>query len=38
MSDGSVVIEISLDDKKADKQLDAFEKDLEKQELTRGRH
>ncbi|EGP8406684.1 TPA_asm: tail tape measure protein [Listeria monocytogenes] len=30
MSDGSVVIEISLDDKKADKQLDAFEKDLEK--------
>ncbi|EOV8456442.1 tape measure protein [Listeria monocytogenes] len=30
MSDGSVVIEISLDDKKADKQLDAFEKDLAK--------
>ncbi|EAH1911660.1 tape measure protein [Listeria monocytogenes] len=30
MSDGSVVIEISLDDTKADKQLDAFEKDLEK--------
>lgn len=30
MSDGSIVIEISLDDKKADKQLDAFEKDLEK--------
>ncbi|EGR8657818.1 tape measure protein [Listeria monocytogenes] len=30
MSDGSVVIEISLDDKKADKQFDAFEKDLEK--------
>ncbi|EAF6771559.1 tail tape measure protein, partial [Listeria monocytogenes] len=28
--DGSVVIEISLDDKKADKQLDAFEKDLAK--------
>ncbi|CBY61722.1 tail tape measure protein [Listeria monocytogenes] len=30
MSDGSVVIEISLDNKKADKQLDAFEKDLAK--------
>ncbi|HAA6215542.1 TPA_asm: tail tape measure protein [Listeria monocytogenes] len=30
MSDGSVVIEISLDDKKADKQLDAFEQDLAK--------
>ncbi|HDI3471253.1 TPA: tape measure protein [Listeria monocytogenes] len=30
MSDGSVVIEISLDDKKAGKQLDAFEKDLAK--------
>ncbi|EIM1819830.1 tape measure protein [Listeria monocytogenes] len=30
MSDGSVVIEISLDDKKADKQLNAFEKDLAK--------
>ncbi|WP_242216332.1 tape measure protein [Listeria monocytogenes] len=30
MSDGSVVIEISLDDTKADKQLDAFEKDLSK--------
>ncbi|EKZ0669390.1 tape measure protein [Listeria monocytogenes] len=30
MSDGSVVIEISLDDEKADKQLDAFEKDLAK--------
>ncbi|EDO1161915.1 tape measure protein [Listeria monocytogenes] len=30
MSDGSVVIEISLDDKKADKQLDAFEKDFAK--------
>ncbi|EAC7151290.1 tape measure protein [Listeria monocytogenes] len=30
MSDGSVVIEIRLDDKKADKQLDAFEKDLAK--------
>ncbi|EAF4311304.1 tail tape measure protein [Listeria monocytogenes] len=30
MNDGSVVIEISLDDKKADKQLDAFEKDLAK--------
>ncbi|EJZ6930516.1 tape measure protein [Listeria monocytogenes] len=30
MSDGSVVIEISLDDKKADKQFDAFEKDLAK--------
>ncbi|HAA7408708.1 TPA: tape measure protein [Listeria monocytogenes] len=30
MSDGSVVIEISLDDKKADKQLDTFEKDLAK--------
>ncbi|MCD2247783.1 tape measure protein [Listeria marthii] len=30
MGDGSVVIEISLDDKKADKQLDAFEKDLAK--------
>ncbi|EAF5295039.1 tail tape measure protein [Listeria monocytogenes] len=30
MSDGSVVIEISLDDKKADKQLDVFEKDLAK--------
>lgn len=30
MSDGSVVIEISLDDTKADKQLDAFEKDLAK--------
>ncbi|EIO0156826.1 tape measure protein [Listeria monocytogenes] len=30
MSDGSVVIEISLDDKKADKRLDAFEKDLAK--------
>ncbi|ECQ0660587.1 tape measure protein [Listeria monocytogenes] len=30
MSDGSVVIEISLDDKKADKQLDMFEKDLAK--------
>ncbi|EJQ2928276.1 tape measure protein [Listeria monocytogenes] len=30
MSDGSVVIEISLNDKKADKQLDAFEKDLAK--------
>ncbi|EHT1688207.1 tape measure protein, partial [Listeria monocytogenes] len=28
--DGSVVIEISLDNKKADKQLDAFEKDLAK--------
>ncbi|MBF2642693.1 tape measure protein [Listeria seeligeri] len=30
MSDGSVVIEISLDDTKADKQLDTFEKDLAK--------
>ncbi len=30
MSDGSVVIEISLDDTKADKQLDAFGKDLAK--------
>ncbi|MBM5707668.1 tape measure protein [Listeria ivanovii] len=30
MSDGSVVVEISLDDKKADKQLNAFEKDLSK--------
>ncbi|HFL0940057.1 TPA: tape measure protein [Listeria monocytogenes] len=30
MSDGSVVIEISLDDKKAGKQLDTFEKDLAK--------
>ncbi|HAC1586216.1 TPA_asm: tape measure protein [Listeria monocytogenes] len=30
MSDGSVVIEISLDNKKADKQLDAFEKYLAK--------
>ncbi|HAA8696612.1 TPA_asm: tail tape measure protein [Listeria monocytogenes] len=30
MSDGSVVIEISLDDTKADKQLDTFEKDLVK--------
>ncbi|MGC9338755.1 tape measure protein [Listeria ivanovii] len=30
MSDGSVVIEISLDDEKADKQLNAFEKDLSK--------
>ncbi|EAE1966829.1 tail tape measure protein [Listeria monocytogenes] len=30
MSDGSVVIEISLDDTKADKQFDAIEKDLSK--------
>ncbi|WP_285139912.1 tape measure protein [Listeria monocytogenes] len=30
MSDGSVVIEISLDDTKAEKQLDTFEKDLAK--------
>ncbi|EMD1106142.1 tape measure protein [Listeria innocua] len=30
MSDGSVVIEISLDDTKADKQLDTFEKDFAK--------
>ncbi|EAE6915615.1 tail tape measure protein [Listeria monocytogenes] len=36
MSDGSVVIEISLDDKKADKQLDAFEKDLAKAGTSAG--
>lgn len=38
MSDGSVVIEISLDDTKADKQLDAFEKDLSKAGTNAGAH